>query len=153
VDLGLSLRARRRSHFALHHPRCCSFRKRLNEKLRTDCSLVAATVRKRFHPRLDRDASNSPALPFSRVPSLLSGQTHSWGGRDMSQSCHYRPGTRTQPPNDRKGNDCGQRCDFGRAARPQVRVELERQFGPRTRVRLKERIVSVPSRSLAEEAV
>ena len=48
-------------------------------KLRTDCSLVAATVRKRFHPRLDRDASNTPALPFSRVPSPLSGQNHSWG--------------------------------------------------------------------------
>src|SRR6516165_5494334 len=52
---------------------------RLAIKLRTDCSLVAATVLKRFHPRLDRDASNSPALPFSRVPSPLSGQNHSWG--------------------------------------------------------------------------
>jgi len=37
--------------------------------------------------------------------------------------------------------------------RAEVRVEPERQFGPRTRVRLKERIVSVSSRSLAEEAV
>jgi hypothetical protein len=71
----------------------------------------------------------------------------------MSQSCRDRPRARTQAPNDRKGNDCGQRCYFGRAARAEVKVELERQFGPRKRVRLKGRIVSVPSRSRAEEAV
>jgi hypothetical protein len=30
----------------------------------------------------------------------------------MSQRCHYRPGARTQAPNDRKRNDdCGQRCN------------------------------------------
>src|SRR5262249_5211124 len=43
------------------------------------------------------------------------GQTTVGGTRDMSQRCRDRPGARTQAPNDRKRNDCGQRCDLGRA--------------------------------------
>ena len=35
--------------------------------------------------------------------------------RMVPESCRDRPGARTQAPNDRKGNDCGQRYDFGRA--------------------------------------
>ena len=46
---------------------------------RATVTAVAPVFRKRLHPRRDRDASNSRALPISRVPSRPGGQKSQLG--------------------------------------------------------------------------
>jgi hypothetical protein len=85
----------------------------------------------------------------------------------MSQSCRDRPRARTQAPNDRKNNDCGQRCYFGRAIVPALAHSIvASRYRTETALQGAQPVLRtwaatngigggkiVPSRSLAEESV